>query len=69
MPVTALFDRTLNAHPDWWCPRASINPLKPKQWKSYFIEFPYRDIEPLNLQWQLQDAPETIRAICHSKLG
>lgn len=108
IPVVAeLFDRTLSAHPDWWCLRASINPLKPKQWKSYFIEFPYRDIEPLNLQWQyddqrrfkkrrqlhwvtaddllamyqhapdklwkrvrqLQDAPETIRAICHSKLG
>jgi len=50
--VTALFDSTLNAHPDWWCPRMSLNPRKPKQWVSFFIEFPYRDIEPLNRQWQ-----------------
>lgn len=56
IPVVAeLFERTLGAHPDWWCPRASPNPLKPKDWKSYFIEFPYRDIEPLNRQWQHDD--------------
>jgi 8-oxo-dGTP pyrophosphatase MutT (NUDIX family) len=49
--VAALFDRTLSAHPDWWCARASPNPRKPRQWRSFFIEFPYRDVEPLNKQW------------------
>jgi hypothetical protein len=29
--VEALFDETLTAHPDWWCRRATGNPLKPKQ--------------------------------------
>ena len=49
--VEALFDETLTAHPDWWCRRATGNPLKPKQWKTFFIEFPYRDVEALNLEW------------------
>lgn len=46
--VEALFDATLAVHPDWCCRRAPGNPLKPKQWKTFFIEFPYRDIEVLN---------------------
>jgi hypothetical protein len=50
--VEAVFDQTLAIHPDWWCRRASANPLKPKQWRTYFIEFPYRDIEELNRAWE-----------------
>ena len=50
--VAALFNTTLAAHPDWCCSRAPGNPLKPKQWKTYFIEFPYRDIEALNREWE-----------------
>jgi len=50
--VEALFSETLTAHPDWWCRRAPGNPLQPKQWKTFFIEFPYRDIEELNLEWE-----------------
>ena len=50
--VSALFSKTLEAHPDWCCRRAPGNPLKPKQWKTYFIEFPYRDIEALNREWE-----------------
>lgn len=50
--VEALFDKTLAVQPDWWCRRAPGNPLQPKQWKTFFIEFPYRDIEILNREWE-----------------
>ena len=49
--VAALFDRTLDRHPDWCCKRAPGNPLRPKQWKTFFIEFPYRDVGALNREW------------------
>ena len=50
--VRTLFDQTLTVHPDWCCRRAPGNPLKPKQWQTFFIEFPYRDIEMLNTEWE-----------------
>ena len=50
--VTTLFEETLAAHPDWCCRRAPGNPLKPRQWQTFFIEFPYRDIEALNREWE-----------------
>jgi hypothetical protein len=50
--VEALFDETLSVHPDWWCNRAPGNPLNPKLWKTFFIEFPHRDIEELNREWE-----------------
>ncbi|RLJ21958.1 hypothetical protein DJ030_03010 [bacterium endosymbiont of Escarpia laminata] len=50
--VEALFDETLSVHPDWWCRRAPGDPLNPKRWKTFFIEFPYRDIEALNREWK-----------------
>ena len=50
--VEALFDETLAAHPDWCCIRAPENRLKPKQWQTFFIEFPYRDIDVLNREWE-----------------
>ena len=28
------------------------DPLRPKQWKTFFVEFPYRDIEALNREWE-----------------
>ena len=49
--VAELFDKTLRTHPHWRCERASPNPLKPKRWSTYFVEFPYRDVSPLNHQW------------------
>lgn len=53
IPVVAeLFERTLTVHPDWYCKRAPGNPLKPKQWQTFFIEFPYRDIGTLNREWE-----------------
>lgn len=50
--VASVFDQTLAAHPDWWCQRAPGNPLKPRRWKTFFIEFPYRNIEELNREWE-----------------
>lgn len=54
--VEALFDQTLTAHPDWWCRRAPGNPLHPKRWQTFFVEFPYRDIEALNREWEADKA-------------
>ena len=53
--VRALFDEALTVYPDWCCRRAPWNPLKPKQWQTFFIEFPYRDIEVLNREWEADD--------------
>ena len=50
--VEALFDKTLTASPDSWCRRAPGTSLRPKLWKTFFIEFPYRDIGPLNREWE-----------------
>lgn len=49
--VESLFDATLSHHPDWWCRRLTVDPSKPKYWKTFFVEFPYREIEPLNRLW------------------
>ena len=49
--VETLFYKTLSVHPRWWCKRAPGNPLNPKLWRTFFIEFPYRDIEELNREW------------------
>ena len=54
--VAALFAETLAAHPDWRCQRRPGNPLKPKQWQTFFIEFPYRDVEVLNREWEADRA-------------
>ncbi|MES9993294.1 MAG: hypothetical protein ABW098_15195 [Candidatus Thiodiazotropha sp.] len=45
--VEALFEKTLSQHPDWWC-----NRLHAKPWRTYFIEFPYRDVGSLNRAWE-----------------
>ena len=50
--IAALFNKTLETHPDWCCRRAPGNPLNPKQWKTFFIEFPYRDIDVINREWE-----------------
>lgn len=50
--VQALFDETLAIHPDWWCRRSPGDPARPKRWRTFFIEFPYRDIKELNREWE-----------------
>jgi len=49
--VEALFDETLSAHPDWWCRRAPGNTGNARDWITFFVEFPYRDLGPLNREW------------------
>jgi len=50
--VEQFFDTTLSVHPGWWRRRASPDPMRPKDWKTYFVEIPYRDVEPLNRLWE-----------------
>ena len=49
--VAQLFEQTLSTNPDWWCRRLNDDPRRPKRWKTFFIEFPYRDAEILNREW------------------
>lgn len=51
--VNELFERTLSLYPHWWRRRLSMDSEKPKDWLTYFIEFPYRDISKLNREWEL----------------
>ena len=50
--IAALFDATLSAHPDWWCRRAPGKPHRPKDWKTFFVEMPYRDPAWMNRAWR-----------------
>ena len=50
--VEAIFARTLSTYPHWWRRRDSGNPEKPRDWRTYFIEFPFRDISALNSEWK-----------------
>lgn len=54
--LEALFDRTLAAHPDWWCQRAPDKKIPPKDWRTYFIQFDYRSVEDMNREWQSDNA-------------
>lgn len=54
--VDNIFERTLSSHPYWWCRRKLGFGSKPKNWRSYFIEFPYRDIGPLNDEWKTDNS-------------
>ncbi|MBF0264210.1 MAG: NUDIX hydrolase [Gammaproteobacteria bacterium] len=44
----SLFD----VKPYWKCQRQPRAKLSHKDWYTYFIEVPFRDLEPLNLQWK-----------------
>lgn len=50
--VEALFERTLSAHPHWWRRREPGAGSKARDWRTYFIEFPFRDVAALNSEWQ-----------------
>lgn len=50
--VQARFDATLADHPDWWCRRSIGDPNRPKDWKTFFVELPYRDVRPMNRAWR-----------------
>ena len=48
--LEALFDRTLENHPDWWCRREQAG--KRRDWKTFFIEFDYREVTAMNREWE-----------------
>ena len=50
--VDRLFDTTLEAHPDWCCRRAPGTKTPPKDWQTFFVEFPYRPVEEMNAAWE-----------------
>jgi hypothetical protein len=50
-----LLDRTLEAHPDWWCQRAPGTNIPPKDWRTYFVEVEHRDVDAINAQWAGDD--------------
>lgn len=47
-----LFDRTLGDHPDWWCRRKDAADGRPRDWRTYFIEFDYRKLDDMNREWR-----------------
>ncbi len=51
--LEVLFDKTLHDHPDWWCRRAKPRSGKLKDWKTFFVEFNYRDVTAMNREWEL----------------
>ena len=51
--LEGLFEHTLGAHPDWWCTRAGNARGKPRDWKTFFIEFDYRDVTAMNRAWAM----------------
>ncbi len=54
--MESLFDRTMQRHPEWWCRRVNGGSGKQKDWKTFFIEFDYRDVTDINREWKLDDA-------------
>ena len=57
--MSQLFNQTLSAHPDWWCWREPGNKTPPKDWKTFFIEVHYRDLNDINREWALEDTPNS----------
>lgn len=53
--VEAYFSRTLDEHPDWWCAREDRAGGKPRDWKTFFIEFDCKDVTAMNREWVLDD--------------
>ena len=49
--LEGIFERTLVAHPDWWCTRTDRASGRPRNWKTFFIEFDYRDVTAMNRAW------------------
>ena len=47
-----LFDDTLREHPGWWCERKASGSGRPKDWRTYFIEIGYRDLDEMNKEWR-----------------
>jgi 8-oxo-dGTP pyrophosphatase MutT (NUDIX family) len=50
--VDEIFENTLSVYPHWWRRRNPGSREKPKDWISYFIEFPFRNILAMNSEWE-----------------
>lgn len=50
-----LFEATLHEHPDWWCQRDAGVKQPPKDWRTFFVEFGYKDVTGMNREWQHDD--------------
>lgn len=50
-----LFEQTQSAHPEWRCRRAPGNKIPPKDWQSFFVQVPHRDLSPINREWELAE--------------
>lgn len=57
--VTRLFERTLQQYPHWWCRREPGDKIPPKDWKTFFIEFDYQELDIINREWALEDGRQT----------
>ena len=57
--VTEIFERTLSKHPDWHCQRNPGKKIPPKNWRSFFIEFDYRNVDQMNQEWKKEESRKT----------
>ena len=51
--LAACFDRTLGAHPDWFCGRTPDKEGNPRHWRTFFVDVGYRELEPMNRAWEV----------------
>jgi 8-oxo-dGTP pyrophosphatase MutT (NUDIX family) len=47
-----LFADTLGDHPGWYCDRRVESERTGKSWRTFFIRFPYRELAPMNREWE-----------------
>ncbi|MCU7836688.1 MAG: NUDIX domain-containing protein [gamma proteobacterium symbiont of Taylorina sp.] len=57
--VTQLFNKTLQKNPHWYCHREPGNKVPPKDWKTFFVEFKYKDLSIINKEWELEEGQQT----------
>jgi 8-oxo-dGTP pyrophosphatase MutT (NUDIX family) len=53
------FYQTLTVYPHWWCRREPGNKIPPKDWKTFFIEVPFRELDAFNKEWEIEDKKES----------
>ena len=50
--LESLFEKSIERYPDWWCTRGSNKNGKDKDWRTFFIEFDFKDPLPMNREWE-----------------
>jgi len=46
-----LLHKTQQQYPDWWCSRRRREDQVQKDWKTFFVEVDYKDLNPMNYAW------------------